>query len=58
MQNILIGLGVLVLLCVLFAMALNPGRARPTHFTDADADGEPDETPEEKRRALDDARED
>lgn len=52
MQNILIGLGVLLLAGVLFAMAFRPGRTGPTHFTDADADGEPDETPEEKRRAL------
>jgi hypothetical protein len=52
MQNILIGLGVLILVGVLFAMAVRPGRVGPTHFTDADADGEPDETPEEKRRAL------
>lgn len=54
MQNFLIGLGVLILIGVLFAMAFRPGQMGPTHFTDADADGEPDETPEEKRRALED----
>jgi hypothetical protein len=54
MQNILIGVGVLILIGVLFAMAFNPGRTRPPHFTDADSDGEPDETPQEKRRAMED----
>lgn len=54
MQNILIGFGVLVLLGVIFAMAFNPGRTRPTHFTDGDSDGEPDETPAEKRRGMED----
>ncbi|HEX8470736.1 MAG TPA: hypothetical protein VF633_06465 [Brevundimonas sp.] len=56
MQNILIGLGVLLLLGVIVAMALNPGRTRRAHFTDADSDGESDETPEQKRRALRDRR--
>ena len=54
MQNILIGLGVLLLFGVIFAMALNPGRTRTRPSTDADADGEPDETPAEKRRGLND----
>jgi hypothetical protein len=52
-QNILIGIGVLLLFGVVFTMAFNPGRVRPKRFVDADSDGEPDETPEEKRRALD-----
>jgi hypothetical protein len=50
MQNILIGLAVLILIGALFAMIF--GRSPRTRFTDADADGEPDETPEEKRRAM------
>lgn len=54
MQNILIGLGVLILFGVFLAMAFNPGRTRPRRFTDADSDGEPDETPEQKRRAMED----
>lgn len=53
MQNILIGIGVLLLFGVVFTMAFNPGRVRPKRFVDVDSDGEPDETPEEKRRALD-----
>ena len=52
MQNVLIGLGVLLLFGVIFAMAFNPGRVRPKRFVDADSDGEPDETPAEKRRAM------
>lgn len=32
--------------------ALGRGINRPGRFEDRDADGEPDETPEEKRRAL------
>lgn len=52
MQTLIVGLGVLILIAVLFTMAFNPGRVGPTRFTDADADGEPDETPEAKRRAL------
>ena len=54
MQNILIGLGVLLLFGAIFASALNSARTRPTRFVDADSDGEPDESPEEKRRALED----
>lgn len=52
MQTVIVGIGVLILIGVLFAMVFNPGRMGPTRFTDADADGEPDETPEEKRRGL------
>ena len=52
MQNILIGLGVFLLAAVLFVMAFRPGQTAPRHFVDADQDGEPDETPEDKRRAL------
>ncbi|QTC92006.1 hypothetical protein [Brevundimonas goettingensis] len=52
MQTLIVGMGVLILIGALFAMAINPGRTGPTRFTDADADGEPDETPEEKRRGL------
>ena len=51
MQNILIGLFVLLLAAGLLAAALRPGRS-PRGFVDTDKDGEPDETPEEKRRAL------
>jgi hypothetical protein len=54
MQTILIGLGIVILAGVLLAMAFRPGRVTPMHFTDADSDGEPDETPEEKRRGLED----
>ncbi len=52
MQTFIVGLGVLILAGVLFTMAFRPGRTQPTHFIDADADGEPDETPEEKQREL------
>jgi len=52
MQTFIVGLGVLILIGVLFSMAFNPGRMGPTRFTDADADGEPDETPAEKQRGL------
>lgn len=51
MQNILVGLFVLLLAAGLLAAALRPGRT-PRHFIDADQDGEPDESPEEKRRAM------
>ena len=54
MQNILVGLGVLILFGVVFAMAFNPGRTGATRFADADSDGEPDETRKEKRRGLED----
>ena len=55
MQNILIGLVILALAIGLLAMVFRPA-AGPDRFVDADKDGEPDETPEEKRRALDAAR--
>ncbi|MET4684470.1 hypothetical protein [Brevundimonas faecalis] len=51
MKILLAGLAGLGLLVVLFLGWSNLG---PRRFTDADQDGEPDETPEEKRRALDD----
>ncbi|CAN5219386.1 hypothetical protein BH10PSE1_BH10PSE1_11660 [soil metagenome] len=51
MQNILIGLLVLLVAAGVVAAVFRPIRA-PRHFIDADQDGEPDETPEEKRRAL------
>lgn len=51
MQNILIGLTIAALVVVLLAMALRPTLG-PSRFVDADKDGEPDETPAEKRRAL------
>lgn len=52
MQTILIGLVIAALVIVLLAMAFRPAEG-PKRFVDADKDGEPDETPEEKRRALD-----
>jgi len=55
LQSILVGGGVFVAVCVLLAMAFRPG-AGIERFTDADADGAPDETPEEKRRALEEDR--
>ena len=51
MSNILIGIVVAVLVIGLLAMAFRPV-STPARFTDADQDGEPDETLEEKRRAL------
>lgn len=53
LQNILIGIGALVGVGALLAMIFG-APARTGRFTDADADGEPDETPEQKRRALED----
>ena len=51
MQNILMGLVILALVIGLLAM-LSQTSLGPRGFVDADKDGEPDETPEEKRRAL------
>jgi hypothetical protein len=51
MQNILIGLFILLLAAGLLAAAFRPVRTS-RRFVDADKDGEPDETPEEKRHAL------
>lgn len=51
MQNILIGLVITALVVALLAMLFRPVLG-PGRFVDADKDGEPDETPEEKRRAL------
>lgn len=51
MHNILIGLVVLIIAGGLLAMIFRPVGG-PRHFVDADEDGEPDESPEEKRRAL------
>lgn len=57
MQNIFLGLVILALvvalLIMLFGAPVGPGR-----FVDADRDGEPDETPEHKRRALEAAQAD
>lgn len=41
---VIIGLGLIV-------AAAAMGNKRPQHFRDVDQDGEPDETPAEKRRA-------
>ncbi|WP_333611700.1 hypothetical protein [Brevundimonas bullata] len=47
-------LGAMILAGVLYAVSgAFTGEGRSRHFTDADADGEPDETPSEKARALD-----
>lgn len=35
-----------------FALFFQAAAGEPKTFTDADADGEPDETPDEKARAL------
>lgn len=46
---------VLAVLAMLFAgglMAFGQGLTRSRTFVDEDADGEPDETPEEKARAM------
>lgn len=51
MQTILIGLVIAALVIGLLAMAFRPALG-PQRFVDADKDGEPDESPEEKRRAL------
>lgn len=51
MQNLLVGLLVLLLFAGLLVLLFRPVNT-PRHFIDADQDGEPDETPEEKRRAL------
>ena len=53
LQNILIGIVVLVGVGALLVMIFG-APVGTTRFTDADADGEPDETPEQKRRALED----
>jgi hypothetical protein len=49
-QNILIGLLILILVSGLLVAVFRPIKG-PRHFVDADQDGEPDESPEEKRRA-------
>lgn len=52
---LLLALGAMLLVGVMFAInaaITREGRARP--FVDRDVDGELDETPEEKRRALED----
>jgi hypothetical protein len=54
MTGILIGLGVLLLAGIVFAMAFNPGVERRKRFIDDDDDGEPDVSPDEKRRGLED----
>lgn len=51
MQTILTALVIGALALGLLAMVLRPVSG-PRRFEDADQDGEPDETPEEKRRAL------
>ncbi|MDB5422015.1 MAG: hypothetical protein JWR59_1962 [Brevundimonas sp.] len=51
MSNILIGLLILFLAAGLLFMVFRP-LSRPDRVVDADQDGEPDESPEEKRRAL------
>ncbi|MGQ2991672.1 MAG: hypothetical protein ACT6RD_08815 [Brevundimonas sp.] len=53
LQHILIGIVVLVGVGALLVLIFG-APARTARFTDADADGEPDETPEQKRRALED----
>lgn len=50
----LLAVGAILLLGLMFAVnaaITRESRARP--FVDKDADGEPDETPDEKMRALD-----
>ncbi|WP_286949095.1 hypothetical protein [Brevundimonas sp. UBA7507] len=50
---LLLALGAMLLLGLMFAInaaITQEGRAKP--FGDLDADGEPDETPNDKRRAL------
>lgn len=51
---LLLALGVMLLVGAMFAInaaITEESKARP--FADQDADGEPDETPDEKRRGLD-----
>jgi len=51
---LLLALGVMLLVGAMFAInAAITGESRARPFVDQDADGEPDETPNEKRRALD-----
>lgn len=50
---LLVVFGAIMLAGVLFALNIAfTGEGRSRHFTDEDKDGEPDETPAEKARAL------
>ena len=49
-MNSLVIVAIMIGIGLIFAAAVM-GNKRPKHFTDVDQDGEPDETPAEKRRA-------